>query len=84
MSCGCSGDNKAFYFPVELRTICYCNKITDHEIIKTVKETGLTSISEVKGHLRDEIVSNCAELNPTGICCHQSFDAVIKQAVGNP
>ena len=84
MSCGCSGDDKASYSPREPRTICYCNKITDHEIVQTVKETGLTSISEVKGHLRDKIVSNCAELNPTGICCHQSFDAVIKHAVGTP
>ena len=81
MSCGCCGDDKASHSPGEPRTICYCNKITDHEIIKTVKETGLTSIADVKGFLRDEIVSNCAELNPTGMCCYQSFDAVIQYAV---
>ena len=53
----------------------------DREIIKTVKETGLTSIADIKGYLRDEIVSNCAELNPTGMCCHRSFDAVIQYAM---
>ena len=73
MSCGCCGDDKPLFNPDEPKTICYCNKITDHEIIKTVKETGLTSIADVKGYLRGEVVSNCAELNPMGMCCHQSF-----------
>ena len=81
MSCGCCGNDKPLFNAGEPKTICYCNKITDHEIIKTVKETGLTSIADVKGYLRGEVVSNCAELNPMGMCCHQSFDAVIQYAM---
>ncbi len=84
MSKGCCGDNLPSSTLGERGTICYCNQITAGEIVKTVKETGLTSISGIKGHLRDEIISNCTELNPTGKCCHNSFDAVIKQALVNP
>ena len=81
MLCGCCEDDKPLFNPGEPKTICYCNKITDREIITRVKETGLTSIADVKGFLRDEIVSDCAELNPTGMCCHQFFDVVIQYAM---
>jgi bacterioferritin-associated ferredoxin len=64
--------------------ICYCNKITKKQITQTIKETGLRTIYEIKNHLRDEIISNCAELNPTGNCCHQSFNEVIQQVLENP
>lgn len=84
MSKGCCGDNPPSSTLGETGTICYCNEITAKEIVKTVKETGLTSISGIKGHLRNEIISNCAELNPSGQCCHNSFDAVIKQTLVNP
>jgi len=65
----------------ETETICYCNQITRQEIEQTIKETGLTTIPEIKKHLRDEVISNCAELNPTGKCCHIHFQAVINQVL---
>lgn len=83
MSSGCCGDNLPPITLGETGTICYCNKITAHEIVKTVKETGLTSIPGIKAHLRGEVISNCAELNPSGKCCHKSFDEVIQQATGH-
>jgi bacterioferritin-associated ferredoxin len=61
--------------------ICYCNKITDQEIIKTVQEEKLTTINEVKKHLRKNLISNCAELNPTGECCHKTFNETIRKAL---
>jgi bacterioferritin-associated ferredoxin len=61
--------------------VCYCNRITDLEIIKTVQEEGLTTVDEVKKHLRENLISNCAELNPTGECCHRAFDKVIRRAL---
>jgi NAD(P)H-nitrite reductase large subunit len=67
----------------ENETICYCNNIRRLEIEKTIRETGLKTISEIKKHLRDKIISNCAELNPTGRCCHQSFNTIIQQVLEN-
>lgn len=61
--------------------VCYCNRITDREITKAVKEEGLTTIDEVKKHLRKDLISNCAELNPTGECCHRAFNEVIRKAL---
>ncbi|MBT3285119.1 hypothetical protein HN807_11185 [Candidatus Bathyarchaeota archaeon] len=81
MSKGCCGDNLPSPTLGETGTICYCNHITAQEIVKTVKETGVTTISGIKEHLRNEVISNCSEFNPTGECCHKSFDAVIKHAM---
>ncbi|MCK5671142.1 (2Fe-2S)-binding protein, partial [Candidatus Bathyarchaeota archaeon] len=49
MSKGCCGDNLPSSTLGERGTICYCNEITAGEIVKTVKETGLRSISDIKG-----------------------------------
>jgi len=63
------------------RKICYCNNITEQEIRAAVKETGFQTINEIKNHLREKLVSNCAELNPTGECCHRTFNYVIQEAL---
>jgi bacterioferritin-associated ferredoxin len=68
----------------EPRIICYCNRITDQEITKTVKETGLTTVDEIKRRLRENLISNCAELNPNGQCCHKDFEKVIRKALSKP
>ena len=60
--------------------VCYCNQITRTEIEETIKKKGTMTISEVKNHLRDTITSKCSELNPTGKCCHVTFQAVIDEA----
>lgn len=60
--------------------ICYCNRITDQEISSTVEETGLKTVDAVKKHLRKNLISNCAVLNPKGVCCHRDFEAVIRKA----
>ncbi|TRO52215.1 hypothetical protein E2P71_07985 [Candidatus Bathyarchaeota archaeon] len=80
MACNCCNDSSK---GTDSDTICYCNSITRQEIESTIKETGFKTISEIKYHLRDELVSNCAELNPSGKCCHQSFNTVIQQVLAN-
>lgn len=60
--------------------ICYCNQITEKEITDTVKKNGITPLSKIKSHLRDTVISNCAELNPKGVCCHTEFNQVISLA----
>jgi len=75
MSCSCCDGSET-----SGEMVCYCNQITRDEIVETIKEKGIMTISEVKNHLRDKITSNCAELNPTGKCCHVTFQAVIDEA----
>lgn len=61
--------------------ICYCNRITDQEITSAVLETGFRTVDEVKKHLRLNLISNCAKLNPKGVCCHRDFEKVIEKAL---
>ena len=49
---------------------CYCRKISQEEVTKTVAETGLTDPGAIMLHLRGNIKSNCKINNPTGHCCH--------------
>lgn len=78
MACPCCGgtleDN-------EDEIICHCNQITRDEIVETIKEMGSISIIEVKTYIRDTVISNCSELNPTGKCCHSLFLKVINEAI---
>lgn len=74
MSCSCGGSETSG------EMVCYCNQITRTEIEETIKKNGTMTIREVKTHLRDQITSNCAGLNPTGKCCHVTFQAVIDEA----
>jgi bacterioferritin-associated ferredoxin len=78
--CDCCSSNQRYEKSTKPVTICYCNQITDRKIIKTVHEKGLKTIDEIKHHLRSKVISNCANLNPTGKCCHQQFQAVIDEA----
>ena len=80
MTCNCGNKSSKGN---ESDTICYCNSITKQEIESAIKETGYRTVAEIKKHLRDELVSNCAELNPSGKCCHLSFNKIIQQAVEN-
>jgi bacterioferritin-associated ferredoxin len=77
MSCSCCGGSKDH----DGEIICHCNQITRDEIVEIIREAGPLSIPEVKKYLRDTITSNCAELNPTGKCCHTTFQAVIDEAL---
>jgi bacterioferritin-associated ferredoxin len=60
---------------------CYCRKITQEEVTKTVLETGLTDAEDIMFHLRGEVKSNCKINNPTGHCCHPVFNEMIEKAL---
>jgi hypothetical protein len=60
---------------------CYCRKITEEEVTKTVMETGLTEARPIMLHLRGNIKSNCKINNPTGHCCHPVFNEIIEKAL---
>ena len=60
---------------------CYCRKITQEEVTKTVLETGLTEAGPIMLHLRGNVKSNCKINNPTGHCCHSVFNEMIAKAL---
>jgi hypothetical protein len=60
---------------------CYCRKITQEEVTKTVMETGLAEAGPIMQHLRGNVKGNCKINNPTGHCCHPVFNEVIKKAL---
>jgi Zinc binding domain len=60
---------------------CYCRKITQEEVTKTVLETGLTKAGPIMLHLSGHVKSNCKINNPTGHCCHPVFNEMITKAL---
>jgi hypothetical protein len=60
---------------------CYCRKITQEEVTKTVLETGLTQAGDIMFHLRGNVKSNCKINNPTGHCCHPVFNDMTQKAL---
>lgn len=50
--------------------ICYCNKVTEEDIISAITKGGARTIEEVieiTGAMKN---SNCAVNNPKGVCCY--------------
>ncbi len=60
---------------------CYCRKITQEEVTKTILETDLIDAEDIMFHLRGEVESNCRVNNPTGHCCHPVFNEMIEKAL---
>ena len=60
--------------------ICYCQKITEKEIIEAVVETGLDDLGSVMLYLREDVGEDCAELQPAGVPCNRYFQEVIEKA----
>jgi bacterioferritin-associated ferredoxin len=56
---------------------CYCNKITDEEVVNAVKETGLSENQEIIEYLREKVKCACAAMNPSGQCCTPLFAEAI-------
>ena len=60
--------------------ICYCEKVTEEEIIKTVVETGLDDLGSVMLYLRENIGEECAQKQPATVSCHRYFQDTIEKA----
>ncbi len=60
--------------------ICYCEKVTEKEIIETVVETGLDDLGSVMLYLRDSIGEACGEKQPAATSCNRYFQDTIKKA----
>ena len=80
---GKSALNKPLWYKKDAnpKYACYCRKITQEEVAKTVIETGLTEVGTIMLHLRGNVKSNCKINNPTGHCCHPVFNEMIEKAL---
>ena len=60
--------------------ICYCQKITEKEIIKAVVESGLDDLGSVMLYLREDVGEDCAECQPASVPCNRYFQEAIEKA----
>lgn len=58
---------------VKRKIICYCNNVDTDQIDVAASEFGLHSWEEVMHHYRQKIIERCEVLNPTGLCCKDTY-----------
>lgn len=63
------------------KMVCYCNNITEQEVMDVILEEGITSMNDVFMFIKGEIKSNCKYFNPTGKCCTQAFKNAKDKAI---
>ncbi len=62
-------------------TICYCLKIDRDEIVDAVHNQKLTGMRDIMKTLKGEPPCKCEKNNPTGLCCEDEFNQIIKEAI---
>lgn len=61
--------------------VCYCNRVTEEEIIRAVVDGGAKTIGDaarLTGAMKN---GRCLTANPKGFCCHKDIEAVIRRAI---
>ncbi|WP_305064445.1 (2Fe-2S)-binding protein [Methanococcoides sp.] len=56
---------------------CYCNEITEEQVIETVVNAGTDNMKDVMTAIKGEVRSQCKVKNPLGKCCTQAFNEAI-------
>lgn len=62
------------------RYICYCNQVTEEEIVDAVKNKGAKNMKDIvrlTGAMKN---ANCKLNNPLGKCCGPVIEEIIKKA----
>lgn len=78
--CSCCSDEKTIpQSAVAGEYICYCNKVTEQDIITAMKEKGATTVEEVIKITGAMVNSNCKVNNPKGTCCYPDIVRVFNQ-----
>ncbi len=60
---------------------CYCNNITEEQVIETVLKKGLENMKEIIVSINGKVKSQCKVKNPMGKCCTQAFSEAIKKGM---
>jgi len=55
------------------KIICYCNNIDTEQIDSAASDFGLYSWDDVMQHYRQKVIEKCEVLNPTGLCCKDTY-----------
>jgi len=63
------------------KIICYCNNIDKSQIKDAVTNHNLTTWEEITSHYRKKVIEKCELLNPTGLCCRNTFSKVVDKIV---
>jgi len=60
---------------------CYCNDITEQQVITAVTQDNLTAMNDIITHIRGKMVAVCEYKNPMGVCCSRAFNEAIQKAI---
>ena len=60
---------------------CYCNNITESQVVEAVKSYNLKSWQEIVLHYQEKTLCLCKKLNPSGECCTEFFYSVINKTL---
>ncbi|WP_425059039.1 hypothetical protein SCACP_36880 [Sporomusa carbonis] len=61
--------------------VCYCNRVTEDEIIHAVAKNGARTVSDVAKATGAMKNGNCIANNPKGACCHKDIESVIHRSL---
>lgn len=60
---------------------CYCNNITEEQVIDTVVNKGLDNMKDIIVAINGKVRSQCKVKNPAGKCCTQAFSEAIRKGM---
>ena len=60
---------------------CYCNEVTEEQVIEAVVKLGAKTVKEVNAITGAMKNSNCKENNPLGVCCHKIIQEAIDKGL---
>ena len=60
---------------------CYCNNITEEQVITAVEKHELKSWQDIVLHYQEKTLCLCKKINPTGECCTEFFYTVINKTL---
>lgn len=61
--------------------VCYCNQVTEDEIVRVVVENKAKTVGDVAKATGAMKNGKCLVNNPKGTCCHKDIESVIHQTL---
>ena len=65
------------------RFVCYCNRITEEEIIKVVIHGNARTVKDITRLTGATRNGKCLNNNPKGVCCHKDIETIIQRTLEN-
>ena len=60
---------------------CYCNNITEKQVVDAVEKHDLISWQEIVLHYQEKTLCLCKKINPAGECCTDFFYSIINKTL---